>query len=146
MPVPPTLSVVARSTTWRAIIERQFADAKISWALDIDDVLAEVERTRGRPVVIELAENRLAEECRRVLSASNHPCQSRFFAIGANWNDNDLALIRSSGFVDICTSAAGFRQLQRLIRNQFRRAAEFRLTIEEQVSENLPWKPAIHPI
>ncbi len=137
----PLLSVFVRTAAWKAIVEQRFSNAKIRWALDIDDVLAEVALDRHRPVILELDENQLESDCRKVLLASNHPCQARFFAAGSSWLENYRVLVRASGFVDACCSIAEFKHLQQLIERQFQHAASFPLSIEEQVIENLPWKP-----
>jgi hypothetical protein len=135
------LSAFTRSSAWKSIIERRFSNAKICWALDIDDVLAEVAGVQHRPVIIELTANQLESDCRKVLLASNHPCQARFFAVGSSWLEDYLAAVRSSGFVDACCSIAQFDHLQRLIHRQFQHAATLDLSVEEQVIESLPWKP-----
>lgn len=137
----PKISILTRSQSWSSLMANRFCDIKICWALDIDDVLMEVAQSVGRPVVIELAEHHLESDCVKIAAAANRTSQSRFFAVADNWCQPYSASIRSSGFVDVCSSIAEFDHLEQLIRRQLLRSVTDSRSIEQRVRDGLPWIP-----
>ena len=123
-------------------MQRELGQSEISWALDIDQLIQEVATQDLPSVIVELSPKSIVDDCDKVLLASRHLPQTRFFAVGGAQLRSWLPLILTCGFAGCCRSAGGLPKLVSLVRFVEKSRFQEKETIEEKVLKGLPWKPA----
>ena len=141
--------VLARSVAWKSSLEKRLPEcsgqARIAWALDIDDLLSEVALSGVTFVIVELHKNSVAEDCRKISLATTDLPQARFFALADADLKNWLPLIRVCGFTDCYGSVERLDRLASMIRRHIQSQPVDEKSVEERVCESLPWKPCSLP-
>jgi hypothetical protein len=136
---------LCRTELWRSLLKRSFSDRKIVWALDVEDLMYEVDRFAGDAAIIELDTQTVAADCHKVLQTTSYGCQTRFFAVGNESLNAWLPLIRICGFSDWCLKLTDFDRFQNRIGCYRDSRQEDALSIERWVELNLPWQPLPDP-
>ena len=135
------IAILTHTPLWKACLQREFAQQEISWALDIDQLMQEVANRNWSTVIVELVSESIVEDCQKVLLASRHIHQTRFFAVGNARLRDWLPLILTCGFAECCCNPGKLPKLvsQALIVDKH--GFQENETIEEKVFKRLPWKP-----
>ena len=132
--------VLARTPFWKACLQRGLDGTEISWALDIDSLLQEAAAKQPSTVVIELAQDCVVEDCRKIFRCSDHCYRTRFFGVAGGNLRAWLPLIRVCGFVDCCCDVGALPKLIWRIRRNDQTCHVKKVSIEERVLIGLPWK------
>ncbi len=132
--------ILARTPLWKACLQRGLDGSEISWALDVDSLLQEAAVKQPPTVVIELVQDGLEENCRKIFFGSVRCYRTRFFAVAGEDLRQWLPLIRVCGFVDCCSHVGALPKLIWQIRRNDQTCHLEELSIEEKVQIGLPWK------
>ncbi len=136
--------VLTRSIAWKSAIEslllRELPQAKIAWALDIEDFMAEVAKQAHVAGVIELTVEH-AESDIRYLNLHRENCPAaRYFAVGDDWLADQLLTLRECGFFGNCHSLMHLHRLTDWLKQHFSTLPPADLSIEELLAERLQIK------
>jgi hypothetical protein len=141
----PSFCVLTRSLAWKFAMEYQlcegFRQAKVVWALDIDDLLSEVAASNATVTIVELNQDSVVDDCRKIDKATTGLPRARFFAVAEPGLKNWLPLIRVCGFADSYWSVHRLERMTNAIRRCMQTLSNDAKSIEDRVSERLPWRP-----
>ena len=136
------IAILTHTPLWKACLQRELGQTEISWALDIDQLLEEVATQHRSTVIVELLPGSILDDCHKILLASRHLHQTRFFAVGDDRLRFWLPLILTCGFADCCRSVGRLPKLVAQARFVEKNGFQENETIEEKVLKGLPWKTA----
>ena len=134
--------VLGRSEPWCSAIKRSLVDEKLSWVLDLENLIHESADSFGATAIIEILTDDLQNTCRELTPLINNSLQLKLFALGEPSLNRWKPLLNASGFA---ATFCGFLELPALIRAVRKHpwsAISIPKSIETRVWADLPWPTA----
>ena len=142
-PEPNLIIVLAQSKLWASIIRRHFADAKLSWVLDMEGLENEIINKEAIGAIIEIPVDQVDKYCLRLSQLENNSHNVKLFAIG----DNGLAgwhpLLRAAGFSAWFWSPLQATPLTAAIERLRLTISPKTVSLETHFESHLPWANAV---
>lgn len=142
MQIQPNLIVWAHSPGWCSVVQRNFSNTNLSWALDSGSLETLAFNNPGSAAIVEIPPTKVYEFCRNLVHLTNNSIQLRIFAIGSADLLQWQPLLRISGFSAWYWS---LMQTPELVRAVSKHLSNVRLpgqSVESRVWSSLPWPTA----
>ncbi len=144
----PNLILLNQTPRWAAAIRRrgftfEGLDCRITWAVDLDDLIHEARRRPGSAALVELDSGLVAEQCADFAVNANSDTRLLLVAAGNYKLRPWLPLLRVSGFADVILSLNEIERFRIIAFRHFSRCGQTSesRSLEESIKLELPWKP-----
>ncbi len=135
------LILLTQTNAWSNAIRRQNWPFRTTWALDIDDLIAEAALRPGSMAIVEIPDSKIAKFCREFAKLNNSPYDLGLLAVGSHQLHGWEFAIRAVGFSDIFWSTSQVKRIEDLAVRHFQNNPLANRTLEERFRIDLPWKP-----
>ncbi len=135
------LILLTCSNAWTSAIRRQQWPLRVSWAINIDDMLIEAARRPGSTAVIEMSGDFSTRKFEALALLSNNPYDLALLAVGDYSLYRWQRLLISLGFADFFWSTTQVVRLGEVALRHGRRASAIPESLEQKIVSDLPWKP-----